>query len=349
MTDQTQADHVPGETAPVPGQPMSDDAYLAMIDPPTADERPVDRAPEPEPAKPVERPSDGMDALAQASQQLAEASAAKREDAPQEPAAQPAKGDQYEAALRALRRWQVPKEVLANLTPEQVLEWGGKAIPVQEDVDKTYAIRREFESKAAPQAAPQARATPAAPAAEAEGSQEADHIAAVSTQAAELLGLDAKDGQVLDGVFRKLVEPFQRELAARNQRDGVLNNLVGNLFLRESGRRLEGMFPGLKDVNALQAVGAKAAALWKGSPEGTYQSFDDAFDDAARGHFFAQAQEASTAQANKLAQAKARSQPATPSPRTPPQALSQQDRESLFLESYESGMSESEAAAIAGY
>lgn len=328
---------------------MSDDAYLAMIDPPGPDERPIDRAPE---AAPVQRPSDGMEALSAASQQLAQASAAKREEAAPEPAAEqppPAKGDQYEAALRALRRWQVPKEVLANLTPEQVLEWGGKAIPVQEDVDRTYAVRRELETKATPQATPQAKAAPAAPAPEAEGSPAEDHVAAATTKVAEVLGLDAKDGQVLDAAFRKLLEPLQRELSARNQRDGVLNNLVGNLFLKESGRRLEGMFPGLKDATALQAVGTKAAALWKGSPEGTYQSFDDAFDDAARGHFFAQAQETATAQANKLAQAKARSQPATPSPRTPPQALSQTDRESLFLEAIESGVSESEAAAIAGY
>jgi hypothetical protein len=337
MTDQ-QPDHVPGglPEAPTPGQPMSEDAYLAMVDPPGADEGPQ---PVPQPKAPAEaqRPSDGLDGLR-------EAATAIKEAAEPAQAAQQTVDAEWTAARELVQRYSSP-EIASALSREHALAMSKKLGKIQSDFDQMHTDLRQFKAQAKPPENPSAVATPAGQQPAVEGQPRPD-LKAVSAKLTEVLGLDSKDGQILETALQAITEPLRHELDARATRDRARDQVVAELYLERARRRLEGQFPGLADDAAFEPIAQETLRLLQTGARGNVL---EAMQSASKEHFFAVAQQDAAAQASKLAASKARGSPAPPAPRTPPQALSQSDRDELWLQAFEGGATEQEASAVAGY
>jgi len=271
----------------------------------------------------------------------APAEAAPAQAAPATPEAAPASDDsvEYAVALRALRRNQTPDAILRSMPREQLIEWGRSVAAIQEDVDTKYTELRDLKAKASPPT-PATQATDSRPTAKVEGASTADQQAA--TKLAELLGLDAKDGQVLEETLKSVTAPLRQELEQRTQREQALHEAVESLLVRESRRRLEGQFPELADDGAFRPVLEQAVAM-KGPG---YTSIDDLLHDAAL--VVRERAAAKSTQASKVAQAKAQGRPAPPSQRPAQKPLTPDERDSRVLQLLDAGVAPSDVEAQAG-
>jgi hypothetical protein len=285
-------------------------------------------------------------AKAQAEAALEEAPAVEAPPAQAEPAqaataeAGAEDGVEFETALRALRRAKTPNSVIRTLSRSDLIAWGREAAEVQARVDQSYTELQELKAKASTPT-PQTQATPSRPTAEVEGAPVVD-LKAARTKLADVLGLDGKDGQVLEEALGAVVAPLQRELAERTERLDALYQAVETMAVRDTRRRLEGQFPELAD----EAVFGKVIEQAKAMKGPGYTSIDDLLEDAFR--VVHSRTSPASAQASKVAQAKAQGRPAPPSQRPAQKPLTPDERDSRVLQLLDAGVAPGDIEAQAG-
>jgi hypothetical protein len=250
--------------------------------------------------------------------------------------------DEYEAALAALRRYKTPSAVLDKMSPAEVIQWGQHVAKIQGDTDKAYTDLRELKKSRTEEPTSQ---KPREEATTTEATPGPD-LSETTAKLTELLGLDAKDGQVLEKAFEAVTAPLRRELESRDRRDQARDNALTELLLDGTRRRLQERFPQLGDDGKFETVKQQTM---KQMASGGYDNLADAMMDAARIALFDDASATQSSNAQAEARARGRAAPAVPSPRTPPAALSLDERLDKTLEMLDSGASQDEARAAAGW
>lgn len=352
--------------------PMSDDAALAFLDggsetpPPARGVAPAAEAPggaaEGQDGQgPRESSIDalqGLMDLRKATEPTQAAPATEAQPEAAQPATEaPAQANDQESfvlGLRALKRWKTPQKAIDAMSRAEVIAWGQEVAGMQGNLDdiarrskapQQNTDPREPEPAASKPEPQEARAAKGDTKPVAEGTPRVD-LSATTTKLAEVLGLDARDGQVLETALSAIVEPLRSELAARDQRDRARDNLLAEMMLQDSRRRLQGQFPGLEDATQFQAVRERAQKL---IGSGGYDNLDDAMEDASRMVFFNSATNDAATQASKLARAKALGSVAAPSQTRPASRdLSPDEQETEALALIEAGVPADEIQARLG-
>lgn len=282
-------------------------------------------------AKPAPEPEEEAEAQEETAEEAQEAPA--EDDLEAEP------DQDLERALSALRRYKTPDAVLKSMDRDQLIRWGSHLAKIQGDYDKTYTTLREMQdSESDPNAGEQVPTR-------AEAAPSVD-IGATTKKLAEVLGLDEQDGQILDEVFTGIVEPLRRELSERAQRDAARDTAVASILMDTARSRLVERFPQLGDEAKFAPVQQKMQQLIRG---GGYDNVASAMEDAAWIIYGKEMQAARSSQQDSKNLAKAKGRPAAPTSKTPPAALSHDERLTTVLQKLEAGATQEEARAAAGW
>lgn len=323
---------------------MSDDEFLASVDPVGPDEDDGD------PGDEAQVLADQMPEQAQDAESKLKATKEGIEKAEEGEAGDTtAKSDAvkpedeavYEESLRALRRIHAPSKTLSGLSREEVIAWAAPLLKVQADTDRAYTELQQLRSRAVSEDVEK-------PARDATNAPKTEAIAQADlSKLSEALGLDEEGGAVLRQGLESIVAPLAASIEERDQRDSRRDAAVARLMLKDAAAELADRFPQLKDQAKLSQLAPKVIANIN---SGAYDSMSAALEDAAKSAFYDELLAAQAQATEKKALARARGRMSAPSQRPKSAAsLSIEERLDAVLAGLDAGETEAEIRARSGW
>tara|TARA_R100000458_G_scaffold54464_1_gene57600 strand:- start:63 stop:1097 length:1035 start_codon:yes stop_codon:yes gene_type:complete len=305
--------------SPVAGVDKGDDELLAQLD---ADEELVGMTP------------DEVEATQEPVEELKEESS-EGGDEPEEvsdgDSSEVAEGD-LERALSALRRDGLDKDMIENMSDDQVLALGLKRAKVQADTDDAY--RRLKELEAGKESATEEEQT------ESEPSEPTDQPELLNLDSAvepfsDLFGEDA--GQALKGIQQATVKSIEDSvIAPMRQAMEQMGATLGNLMAEDSRRRMADEYPEIQKDEVFASVRDRAQKL---AANGGYDNLDAVLWDAARLEFSDSDRKTARSLSKNRDNLRSNGQPMNTSRRMVPKGLSESEKDDHIIEMLESGMS----------
>lgn len=229
----------------------------------------------------------------------------------------------WERALTALRRAQVPQDVIASYDDKKLLQWGSKLADAQSAADRAF---QEASRKAKPE-------TETAPvAAETAQVQPAVDLKALVQPITDAYGDEALGAAVLkvvEAANKQAVDPLLKQLEQSNSRRATSDAVLEALLVNHARQSLGERFPQLMDATKSGPALDKAKALLA---TGHYSDSDPianwvaAVSDASSIVFAGELQAERVARVNESNARKASAAPTVTSRQSPPTALSKDDK-----------------------
>lgn len=193
---------------------------------------------------------------------------------------------ELERAIQALRRDNVPNNLLEKMTNEEVIEWGEKVGKRQSDNDEQFRQLRASETES-DTSEDQVEVQPSQEESQPESQPDLDKSLQPVIDA---MGLVDEEADSFKSAFSAVTAPLHNTITEQRS---ALNNQgaqIAQLASLVLAGRLTDQYPQLSDIGTVEQVSSKAAQLAGG---GGYGNYAEAFADAARTMFAGSTKEVS--------------------------------------------------------